>query len=102
MGQHLVSLRNHIGQHFANSGTCFLPFSADSHVASLVMGSDRVSAGPAMIQSADQGRGRDITTGGWVYETNRATMDRCIADMFQTKKEQRCVLTLPVVTAPGE
>ncbi|MFD2651955.1 DUF6118 family protein [Brucella rhizosphaerae] len=31
----------------------FLPFSADSHVASLVMGYDRVSAGRAMIEAAD-------------------------------------------------
>jgi hypothetical protein len=70
----------------------FLPFSADSHVAGLVMGNDRLSAGRAMIQSAE----RDITTGGWVYETNRAAIDKCIADMFQTKKKQRCALILPV------
>ncbi|RMC62525.1 DUF6118 family protein [Sinorhizobium meliloti] len=75
----------------------FLPFSADSHVASLIMGNDRVSAGHAMIQAADPARARDISTGGWVYETNRAAIDKCIKEMFQSKKEQRCLLALPVV-----
>lgn len=75
----------------------FLPFSADSHVAALVMGGDRVSAGRAMIEAADPNRSQAISTAGWVYETNRAALDKCIADMFQTQKEQRCGLTLPVV-----
>ena len=75
----------------------FLPFSADSHVAGLVMGRDRFSAGRAMIEAADPKRAQDIVTGGWVYDTNRDTLDKCIADMFKTQKEQRCALTLPVV-----
>ena len=77
--------------------TRFLPFSADSHVAGLVMGRDRFSAGRAMIEAADPKRAQDIVTGGWVYDTNRDTLDKCIADMFKTRKEQRCALTLPVV-----
>ena len=75
----------------------FLPFSVDSRVAALVMGGDRVSAGRAMIQTADPQGGRDIVTAGWVYDTNREVLDKCIADMFKTQKEQRCALTLPVV-----
>ncbi|WP_234905354.1 DUF6118 family protein [Agrobacterium pusense] len=77
--------------------TRFLPFSADSHVASLVMGDDRVSAGRAMIEAADPKRAEAIVTAGWVYETNRAALDKCIADMFQSQKEQRCPVVLPVV-----
>ena len=75
----------------------FLPFSADSRVAALVMGTNRVSAGHAMIKAADPKRAQDILTAGWVYETNREALDKCIADMFKTRKEQRCALTLPVV-----
>lgn len=75
----------------------FLPFSADSRVAALVMGGDRVSAGRVMIEAADPKRSQDISTAGWVYETNRDTLDKCIVDMFKTQKEQRCALTLPVV-----
>lgn len=75
----------------------FLPFSADSHIASLVMGYDRLSAGRAMIEAADPKRAEAIVTAGWVYETNRAALDKCIADMFQSQKEQRCPVVLPVV-----
>ncbi|MGH6774309.1 DUF6118 family protein [Brucella tritici] len=75
----------------------FLPISAGSRVAALVMGGDRVSAGRAMIDAADPKQGQDMTTAGWVYSTNREALDKCIADMFETRKEQRCTLTLPVV-----
>lgn len=75
----------------------FLPFSADSHVAALVMGRDRVSAGRAMIEAADPKQAGDISTAGWVYETNRAAIDKCIADMFKTQRQQSCTLALPVV-----
>ncbi|WP_246231448.1 DUF6118 family protein [Rhizobium oryzihabitans] len=79
----------------------FLPFSVDSRVAALVMGGDRVSAGRAMIQAADPQGGRDFVTAGWVYDTNREALDKCISDMFKTQKEQRCGLTLPVVQSSG-
>jgi hypothetical protein len=75
----------------------FLPFSADSSVASLIMGTDRVSAGRAIIQAADPKQAGDISTAGWVYATNRAAIDKCVADMFKSRQEQRCTLTLPVV-----
>ena len=75
----------------------FLPFSADSRVAALAMGRDRVTAGRAMIEAADPKRSQDIMTAGWVYETNRAALDKCIADMFETQKEQRCAIMIPVV-----
>ncbi len=80
----------------------FLPFSADSRVASLIMGADRVSAGRAMIQAADAAKAGDISTAGWVYETNRAAIDKCIAEMFKSQKEQRCTLILPVVESRSD
>jgi len=46
-----------------------------------------------MIQVAD------TSTAGWVYETNRAAIDKCIAEILKTCREQRCTLTLPVVEA---
>jgi hypothetical protein len=73
----------------------FLPFSLDSRVAGLVMGRDRVGGGRAMIEAADPAGHRDMMIAGWVYETNRAALDKCIAAMLQTKQDQRCVLTLP-------
>jgi uncharacterized protein YukE len=79
----------------------FLPFSVDSHVAALVMGGDRVSAGRAMIQAADPKLGENIATAGWVYNTNREALDKCIAEMFKAQKEQRCALILPVAQSSG-
>jgi hypothetical protein len=75
----------------------FLPFSLDSRVAGLIMGRDRVGAGRAIIEAADPAGHRDMMTGGWVYEKNRAALDKCIAAMLQTRQDQRCVLTLPAV-----
>jgi hypothetical protein len=63
----------------------FLPLSLDTHIAGLVMGRDRVGAGRAVIEAADPAGHRDMMTGGWVYETNRAALDKCIAAMLQTK-----------------
>lgn len=75
----------------------FLPFSADSHVASLVMGRDRVSAGRVMIGAGDPARYDRILRAEWVYGSNGEALDKCIADMFQTGQEQKCTLTLPVI-----
>ena len=75
----------------------FLPFAADSRVASFVMGNDRGSAGRAMIEAADPKRYQGILKAEWVYGTNREALDKCITDMFETRKEQRCALILPVI-----
>ena len=74
-----------------------LPFSADSRVAAFIMGEDRVSAGRAMIRAADPALEDAVSTGGWIYETNREVLDTCIAAMFRSRQEQQCMLTLPVV-----
>ena len=63
------------------------------------MGRDRVGDGRAIIEAADSAGHRDMMKAGWVYETNRAALDKCIAAMLQTKQDQRCVLTLPGGTA---
>lgn len=75
----------------------FLPFSADSHVAALIMGQGRVNAGHAIIYSADPAAAKAVSRGGWIYQTNQDVVDKCIADMFRSGKEQRCAVVLPVV-----
>jgi Family of unknown function (DUF6118) len=74
-----------------------LPVSISSHAAALVMGNDRVSAGQAMIETADPDAGRAISRGGWVYDNNRETIDSCIQQMLKSQKEQTCEVRLPVV-----
>jgi len=58
---------------------------------------DHVDAGRAMIQSAHPKQAGVISTAGWAYETNRLAIDKCIADMIKTQKQQKCTLILPVV-----
>ena len=74
----------------------FLPFSADSHIAALIMGQNRVDAGHAILRSVDPDVAEAVSRGGWIYETNRQALDDCIAEMVEGGKEQRCVVVLPV------
>jgi hypothetical protein len=75
----------------------FLPLAGSSHVAAMMMGYDRITAGQAMIQAASPAAARAVSTGGWVYETNRRAIDKCIDDAFRTGREQRCMVVLPVI-----
>lgn len=77
----------------------FLPFSADSHVAGLVMGQDRASAGRAMIEAGDPARFQRMVWAEWVFANNSEALEKCVTDMQQTGKEQRCTVTVP---APGQ
>lgn len=77
----------------------FLPFSADSHVAGLVMGGDRASAGRAMIQAGDPARFQRMVWAEWVFANNSEALEKCITDMQQTGQDQRCTVTVP---APGQ
>ena len=74
----------------------FLPVAASSHVAALVIGQNRIDAGYALIYSANPDAAKAVSTGGWIYETNRKAIDECIAAMVKTGKEQRCAVVLPV------
>jgi hypothetical protein len=74
----------------------FLPLAGSSHIAAMMMGYDRITAGQAMIRAASPAAARAVSTGGWVYETNGHTIDKCIKDMLRSKREQRCTLILPV------
>lgn len=75
----------------------FLPFAADSHIAGLVMGADRVSAGRAMIEAADPARYDRMTWAEWVFGTNNEALGKCITDMQQTGQEQGCSITVGVI-----
>lgn len=73
-----------------------LPFAADTHVASLVMGRDRVRAGEAMIAAADPAKARNIAWSTQFYETNAGGIGACFEAARQTRKEQKCTITVPV------
>jgi len=76
----------------------FLPFSVDSHVAGLVMGGDRASAGRAMIQAGDPARFQRMVWAEWVFANNNEALEKCITDMQEAGQDQQCTV---VVKAPA-
>jgi len=74
----------------------FLPFSADSRVASMVMGQDRVSAGLAMIHTVDPGLAGKVDWSSQFYQSNVGGIGACFEEARKTRKEQKCTITVPV------
>ena len=77
----------------------FLPFSADSHVAALVMGNDRINAAYAMINSVDPIGVKKMQWGAGFYEASGGEISACLEKARQTAKDQKCNITVP---APKE
>ncbi len=73
----------------------FLPFSADSHVAALVMGRDRVSAGHAVIRAADPFEAQKITWGGQFYDASSGEISACLETARRAGTDQQCTVTVP-------
>ncbi|RVM17906.1 DUF6118 family protein [Sinorhizobium meliloti] len=74
----------------------FLPFSADSHVASLVMGNDRINAAYAMINSVDPVGVKKLQWGAGFYEASGGEISVCLEKARQTGKDQKCTIIVPV------
>ena len=74
----------------------FLPFSADSRVASLVMGQDRISAAYAMINSVDPLGVKKLEWGAGFYDASGGEISACLEKARQTGKDQKCTITVPV------
>lgn len=74
----------------------FLPFSADSRVASLVMGQDRINAAYAMINSVDPIGVKKLQWGAGFYEASGGEISACLEKARQTGKVQKCTITVPV------
>ena len=73
----------------------FLPFSADSHVASFVMGYDRINAAFAMIRSADPQGVKKLEWGAGFYNASGGEISACLEKARQTGKDQKCTITVP-------
>ncbi len=74
----------------------FLPFSADSRVASLVMGQDRINAAYAMINSVDPQGVKKLQWGAQFYDAGGGEISACLEKARQTGKDQKCTITVPV------
>ena len=73
----------------------FLPFSADSRVASLVMGQDRISAAYAMINSVDPLGVKKLEWGAGFYDASGGEISACLEKAKQAGKDQKCTITVP-------
>lgn len=73
----------------------FLPFSADTHVAALIMARDRVSAGRAVIRAADPFEAQKITWGSQFYDASGGEISACLETARRTGADQQCTVTVP-------
>jgi len=48
-----------------------------------------------MIGAGDPARYDRMLRAAWVYGISGETLDKCIADMFQTRQEQQCTSPCP-------
>ncbi len=80
----------------------FLPFSADSHVASLVMGQDRINAAYAMINSVDPQGVKKLQWGAQFYDAGGGEISACLDKARQAGKDQKCTITVPAPTQPEQ
>ena len=78
----------------------FLPFAADSHVASLVMGYDRINAAYAMINSVDPDGVKKLQWGGQFYNAGGGEISACAQTAKKTGKDQKCTITVPAPAKP--
>lgn len=78
-----------------------LPFAADTHVAAIIMGEDRWRAGRSLIQSVSPADWHMLEIGGWLYQSNTETLNRCLADMEASEQAQSCAITVRVYSERG-
>lgn len=71
-----------------------LPFAADTHVAAIVIGQDRWSAGVTMMQTADPGGWRGVADSWQLARDNAEAIGRCTEAARTAGADQRCTITV--------
>lgn len=79
-----------------------LPFAADTHVASLVMGQDRWNAGVTMMQMADPGGWRGVADSWQLVRDNAEAISQCAEAARTAGADQRCTITVKAPAAPAQ
>jgi len=73
----------------------FLPFSADAHVAALVMGGNRIEAANVMISSVDPFTLQKMQWGARFYDAGGEAVANCLEKAEETGTDQKCTITVP-------
>jgi len=76
-----------------------LPFSADTHVAAIVMGQDRWNAGVTMMRAADPEGWRGVVDSSQLARDNAEAIGQCTEAARTAGADQRCTIT---VKAPAQ
>lgn len=71
-----------------------LPFAADTHVASLVVGQDRWNAGVTMMRAADPEGWRSVVDASQLARDNAEAIGRCTEAARTAGQDQRCTITV--------
>lgn len=71
-----------------------LPFAADTHVAAIVMGADRISAGRAMIQADDPEGWRNMVAASQLVRDNAEAIGQCTEAARAGGEDQQCTITM--------
>lgn len=79
----------------------FLPFSADSRVASIVMARDRINAAYAMISSVDPQGVKKLQWGAGFYDASGGEISACLEEARQTGRDQKCTIIVPAPKDTG-
>lgn len=77
----------------------FLPFSADAHVAALIMGGNRIEAANVMISSVDPFTLQKMNWGARFYDAGGEAVANCLKKAEETGKDQKCTVTIPAPEA---
>jgi hypothetical protein len=73
----------------------WLPFGWPSDVAAIVIGEDRWDAGWALLRTADPAGEAQAAEGFDLVKGNRKDLAACGEAAARTKKDQRCLITMP-------
>jgi len=79
-----------------------LPFAADTHVASLVMGQARWSAGITMMREADPGTWRGVVDAWQLVDDNAEAVGQCVEAARTAGADQRCTIIVKAPAAPAQ
>lgn len=74
-----------------------LPFGWDAGVAATILHADRWNAGQALMKSTDPGGWAVLVAEMNLVEPNHAALSACREAVERLKKEQRCVIVVPVM-----
>lgn len=80
----------------------FLPFAADTHVAAMVMGQDRWSAGRTMMRTEDPEGWRGMVAASQLVRDNAEALGQCAEAARTAGADRQCTVTVKAPAQPAQ